>query len=110
MTDASREHDAAATPGVHAAAPELVAGGAGVGDEGTGDAAWDYRSRGWAERMWRRWYGWAIRRRLAPIKKVVRMIKRHWDVVINAVLTNVTSARSEATNTKIQWIKRLGCG
>ena len=71
---------------------------------------WDYRSRGWAERMWRRWYGWAIRRRLAPIKKVVRMIKRHWDVVINAVLTNVTSARSEATNTKIQWIKRLGCG
>ena len=32
------------------------------------------------------------------------MIKRHWDGVIDAVLTNVTNARSEATNAKIQWI------
>ena len=71
---------------------------------------WDYRSRGWAVRMWRRWYGWAIRSRLEPTKKVARMIKRHWDGVIDAVLTNVTNARSEATNAKIQWIKWLGCG
>ena len=71
---------------------------------------WDYRSRGWAIRMWRRWYGWAIRSRLEPIKKVARMIKRHWDGVIDAVLSKVTNARSEATNAKIQWIKRLGCG
>ena len=71
---------------------------------------WDYRSRGWAVRMWRRWYGWAIRSRLEPIKKVARMIKRHWDGVNDAVLTKVTNARSEATNTKIQWIQRLGCG
>ena len=68
---------------------------------------WNYRSRGWAERMWKRWYGWAIRSRLEPVKKVARMIKRHWDGVIDAVLTNVTNARSEATNAKIQWIKRL---
>ena len=26
-----------------------------------------------AERMWRRWYGWAIRSRLEPIKRVARM-------------------------------------
>ena len=71
---------------------------------------WNYRSRGWAERMWKRWYGWAIRSRLEPVKKVARMIKRHWDRVIDAVLTNVTNARSEATNAKIQWIKRLACG
>ena len=30
---------------------------------------WHYRSRGWAERMWRRWYAWAIRSRLQPIKR-----------------------------------------
>ena len=47
---------------------------------------------------------------LQPIKKVARTIKRHWDGVLDAVLTNVTNARSEATNAKIQWIKRLGCG
>ena len=53
---------------------------------------WNYRSRGWAERMWKRWYGWAIRSRLEPVKKKVeRMIKRHWDGVIDAVLTNVTN-------------------
>ena len=45
---------------------------------------WDYRSRGWAERMWRRWYAWAIRGRLEPIKKVARMVKRHWDGLIEA--------------------------
>ena len=55
-------------------------------------------------------YGWAIRSRLEPIKKVARMIKRHWDGVINAVLTNVTNARSEGINAKIQWIKRQACG
>ena len=38
------------------------------------------------------------------------MIKRYWGGVIDAVLTNVTNACSEATNAKIQWIKRLCCG
>ena len=38
------------------------------------------------------------------------MIKRHWDGVIDAVLTKVTNPRSEATNAKVQRIKRLGCG
>ena len=71
---------------------------------------WHDRSRGWAVRMWSRWYGWAIRSRLEPIKKVARMIKRHWNGVINAVLTNVTNARAEGINAKIQWIKRQGCG
>ena len=71
---------------------------------------WNYRSRSWAERMWNRWYGWVIRSRLEPVKTVARMIKRHWDGVIHAILTNVTNARSEATNTKIQYIKRLACG
>ena len=52
--------------------------------------------------------GGAIRRRRDPIKKVERMIKRHWDGVIDGVLTNVTNARSRATNAKTQWMKRLG--
>ena len=38
------------------------------------------------------------------------MIKRHRDGVIDALPTNATNARSEATNAKIQWIERLGCG
>jgi transposase len=71
---------------------------------------WGYTRRGWAERMWRRWYSWAIRCRLEPVKKVARMIKRHWDGVINAATSNVTNALSEGMNSKIQWIKRKACG
>ena len=29
---------------------------------------WHYRSRGWAVRMWSRWYAWAIRSRLALVR------------------------------------------
>ncbi len=71
---------------------------------------WGYVSRGWAERMWKRWYSWAIRSRLEPIRKVARMIKRHWQGVINAVTSNITNASSEGMNSKIQWIKRKACG
>ena len=71
---------------------------------------WGYVSRGWAARMWTRWYSWAIRSRLEPVKRVARMIKRHWEGVINAATTDVTNARSEGMNSKIQWIKRQACG
>jgi transposase len=71
---------------------------------------WGYVHRGWAERMWNRWYDWAIRCRLEPIKKVARMIRSHWHGVINAVTSNITNAASEGMNSKIQWIKRKACG
>jgi transposase len=71
---------------------------------------WDYVRRGWAKRMWKQWYGWAIRSRLEPIKRVARMIKKHWEGVINAATTNVTNARAEAINSRIQWVKRMACG
>ena len=71
---------------------------------------WGYVRRGWAERMWDRWYQWAIRSRLEPIKRVARMIKRHWEGVINAATTDVTNARAEALNSRIQWVKRMACG
>jgi len=71
---------------------------------------WGYAKRGWAERMWKRWYSWAIRSRLEPVKRVARMIKNHWQGVINAVTSNVTNARAEGINSKIQWIKRMASG
>jgi len=71
---------------------------------------WGYVRRGWAKRMWTRWYAWAIRSRLEPIKRVARMIKKHWEGVINAATTDVTNARAEALNGRIQWIKKMACG
>ena len=38
---------------------------------------WHYASRTWPEKGWTQWYAWAIRSRLAPIKTVERIIKKH---------------------------------
>ena len=67
---------------------------------------WDYNTRGWARRGWQEWYSWAIRSRLEPIKKVARMIKKHLDGIVTAVVTGATNARAEGFNTMIQKLKR----
>ena len=38
------------------------------------------------------------------------MIKRHWEGVMNAATTDVTNARAESINSRIQWVKRMACG
>lgn len=71
---------------------------------------WFYQTRGWADKAWKAWYSWAIRSRLEPIKRVAKMIKRHWEGVINAVITKVTNAGAEGINSAIQWIKSTARG
>ena len=71
---------------------------------------WDYQKRGCAENAWNSWYDWAMRSRLEPVKKVARMIKKHQDGIINAIVLKVTNAKAEATNGQIQKIKRRACG
>ena len=71
---------------------------------------WSYARRRWAERAWVQWYTWAIRSRLKPIKRVAKMIRDCWAGVMNAASRNVTNARSEGMNSKVQWIRRMACG
>jgi transposase len=71
---------------------------------------WGYRRRGWARRAWGRWYSWAIRSRLEPIKQVARMVKRHLEGIVNAIVRGITNARAEGINSKIQWIKYTARG
>ena len=52
---------------------------------------WAYRSRR-GRAPWP-WYRSAIRCRLEPVKRVARMIKRHLDGIVTAVVDNVTNAR-----------------
>jgi transposase len=66
---------------------------------------WSYRRRAWAQRAWQRWYSWAIRSRLEPVKQVARMVKTHLDGIVTAVVQGITNARSESVNAKIQWLK-----
>jgi transposase len=63
-----------------------------------------------AEARWLRWYSWGIRSRLEPMKRVARMVKRHLNGVINAVVTGATNARAEGINAIIQWMKYTARG
>lgn len=66
---------------------------------------WDYRTRGWGRRHFDKWYSWAIRSRLNPIKKVARMLKRHLANLLNYFEHPITNAASEGMNSRIQTVK-----
>lgn len=71
---------------------------------------WDCPDRDTAQQIFEAWYSWAIRSRLEPIKRVARMIKRHLQGVLNAIVADVTNARLEGLNATIQWLKRSARG
>jgi transposase len=71
---------------------------------------WDYRSVAWARRFFRQWYGWAIRSRLEPVKKVARMIHRRLKNVLTYCRHRITNGVAEGLNSKIMTIKRKACG
>lgn len=73
-------------------------------------SCWGYRYRAVAERHWERALSWMMRCRLEPVKRVARMIRAHYDGVLNASVSDVTNAHSERINEKIQWIKRISRG
>lgn len=66
---------------------------------------WNPKLGGWLRDAWAAWYGWAIRSRLEPVKKVARMLKEHLAGVLNAIRKKVTNAKAEGTNATIQWVK-----
>lgn len=66
---------------------------------------WGYRTKGWARRHFNRWYSWAIRSRLEPVKKVAKMLKRHLDNLLNYFEHSITNATSEGINSRIQTVK-----
>lgn len=70
-----------------------------------GMSLWHYISRTWAEKGWNRWYSWAIRSRLEPVKKVARMIKKHLWGILNAVVLDANNGHAESTNSKIKMLK-----
>lgn len=66
---------------------------------------WNPKLGSWLRDAWAAWYGWAIRSRLEPLKKVARMVKDHLAGIFNAIRKRVTNAKAEGTNATIQWVK-----
>lgn len=71
---------------------------------------WQYKSLTWAREFFERWYAWAIRSRLEPIKKVARMLKAHLENILTYLKHRITNAVTEGINAKIQWIKQTARG
>jgi transposase len=76
----------------------------------TAASLWHYRYRGAAESAWRNLLGWIARCRLEPVKRVGRMLKTHLWGILNAIIQQVSNAKSESMNARIQKLKAMACG
>ena len=66
---------------------------------------WRYRYTGAAKRFFDAWSSNAMRSRLAPIKNVVRMLRRHLPGLLNYSQHRISNASAEGFNSAIQLIK-----
>jgi transposase len=66
---------------------------------------WSYRYTAAAQRFFHAWAGNAMRSRLDPVKKVVRMLRRHETGLLNYSKHRISNACAEGFNSAIQLIK-----
>jgi transposase len=71
---------------------------------------WNYLSEGWAQKFFAKWYSWAVRSRLKPVREVARMIRNHIKGIINYCRVPITNAAVEGLNSRIAAIKQRACG
>lgn len=73
---------------------------------------WEYSSPYWAQRYLRRWCKGAMRSRLGPIKKFVKTIRSHEDLIMNWFKAKklYSSGAVEGMNRKINLITRKAYG
>lgn len=57
-----------------------------------------------------RWYGWAIRSRLVPVKKVARSLKKHLDNILTYFTHRITNAALEGLNNRIAGLVKKAFG
>ena len=63
-----------------------------------------------AEKYFDKWYGWAIRSRLEPVKKVARMCKTHLPNILTFFVHRLTNGPIEGLNNKIQGLIKKAFG
>jgi transposase len=66
---------------------------------------WTYTYAGWAKHHFDKWYSWAIRSRIEPIKEKARMIKNHLSNILTYFKHPISNAVAEGLNSKIQTVK-----
>jgi transposase len=71
---------------------------------------WRFQRRGWALRHFRSWYGWAMRSRLEPMRRIATMLSGHLANILPYFTHRITNAVSEGLNNKIEAIKHSAFG
>ena len=71
---------------------------------------WSYTSRTWARKFFARWFGWAKRSKLVPVKKVADTLKSHLPNLLSYCDHPITNGVAEGLNSLIMTIKRKACG
>jgi transposase len=71
---------------------------------------WDYKSMGWGRRFFNKWFGWARRSALEPVKKAALTFKRHLDNILTYCVHGITNAAAESLNSRIMALKRISPG
>jgi len=66
---------------------------------------WSYSYKGAAKRFFKAWSNNAMRSRLEPLKKVVKMLRRHEEGLLNFSQHRISNACAEGFNSAIQLIK-----
>jgi transposase len=71
---------------------------------------WLYKSEAWAAKHFKRWYGWAIRSRLEPVKKVARMLKSRLTNILTYCKSRLSNGPLEGLNNRIQGLVKKAYG
>ena len=66
---------------------------------------WDYRSRIWAAKGWKRLLGWMARSRLKPMQQTGKTLRNHLWGILNAVILGVDNSHAESMNSRIKTVK-----
>ena len=71
---------------------------------------WDAPDEAAGREFFKRWYGWAIRCRLEPVKRVAKMLKAHFHHIVTWFRHRLSNAAAEGLNSKIQALKSAARG
>jgi len=66
---------------------------------------WDFSSRTWAAKGWKRLLGWMARSRLKPMQQTGKTLRNHLWSILNAVIPGVDNSHAESMNSRIKTVK-----
>ena len=71
---------------------------------------WKCTDEAEAQAFFRQWCREAMTTKLEPVKKVVRLLKKHWDNIVTYFRYHLSNALAEGINSRIQHLIQRSCG